>query len=38
MEHAGVVDPRDGVLKAFETVWDIVDGDIVPVKRVEVPQ
>lgn len=31
MEHAGVIDPRDGVLKAFVTVFD----EGYPIKRVE---
>lgn len=38
MEHASVVDPLDGRVKLFETVWRMIDKARFPIKRVEVPQ
>jgi hypothetical protein len=36
MKHAAVVDPQDGKVKTFETVWDTRFGYRFPIKRVEV--
>ena len=38
MEHAAVVDPLDGRIKTFETVWMTVFDMRHPVKRVEMEQ